>query len=179
MAGFLKRLFGAPRITAPVLGVLDLSSGRAAGLAAGDCDALGPLFDRVVKSEGQPIACDVLFLYCSLDSDGSIIGSSIGGLREVIRDSGAKVVVVASPNSAESYIAAAKPKKYGSANLVMTLDRKGDLFQSFHRKLFSAMKRGTSMPVAWVELAPQAPNLEHEDCPDAIFACEIGQLALG
>jgi len=33
------------------------------------------------------------------------------------------------------------------------------------------------MPRAWVKLAPQVPHGTHPDCPEAIFACEIGQLA--
>jgi len=99
------------------------------------------------------------------------------GLREIIRDSGAAVVVVASPNSGESYNAAAKEKPYGSANLVMTLDRKGDAFGRFFQKLFGEMKRGKSMPIAWVKLAPQGPHSVHTDVPDTIFLCELGQLA--
>jgi hypothetical protein len=43
------------------------------------------------------------------------------------------------------------------------------------RRLVTEMKQGTSMPRARVELAPQRGT--HPDCPDSIFACELGQLA--
>ena len=99
------------------------------------------------------------------------------GLREVIRNSGATVVVVASENESDAYIAAGKDKGYGRANLVMTLQRSGTVFPSFFAQLFADMKRGVSMPVAWVKLAPQVPGHEHPDCPGTIFSCEAGQVA--
>jgi hypothetical protein len=118
----------------------------------------------------------VLFLYCHIEPSGTIRGSS-RGLREIIRDSRAAVVVVASENSGDSYIAAGKRCGYGLANLVMALDRRGDVFPKFFQRLFTEMKHGVSMPVAWVKFAPQAPRAEHADCPGTIFACEVGQLA--
>lgn len=105
-----------------------------------------------------------------------VVGHPLG-LREIIRDSGAAVVVVASPNSGESYNAAAKEKPYGRANLVMTLDRKGDAFGRFFQKLVGEMKRGKSMPVVWVKLASQGSRLTHIDVPDTVFLCELRQLA--
>jgi hypothetical protein len=65
--------------------------------------------------------CDVLFLYAELTAEGDVLGSA-RGLREIIRDGGAKVVVVASANPSGHYIRAGKQKSYGQANLVMTLD---------------------------------------------------------
>ena len=41
----------------------------------------------------------------------------------------------------------------------------------------SDMKLGTSMPRAWVKLAPLVPRGTPADCPETIFACELGQLA--
>jgi len=74
-------------------------------------------------------------------------------------------------------MAACKKKGYGDANLVMTISRKGELFGPFSHKLFSAMKQGTSMPIAWVKLAPQVPGKDHPDCPGALFSVEAGQIA--
>jgi hypothetical protein len=89
------------------------------------------------------------------------------------------VVVVATPNAADGYIAAAKRTGYGTANLVMTLDRKGAAFATFFTALFSDMKRGTSMPTAWIKLAPQHPRAqEGRSLPVMIFSCEAGQVAL-
>ena len=122
--------------------------------------------------------CEVLFLYAHLLSNGSVENST-RGLRELIRDSGALVVVVASENTPDAYIAAAAPKAYGSANLVMTLARKGKGFGEFFTGLFTRMRAGVSMPVAWVQLAPQLEALQNPAFPESIFACELGQLAFG
>ncbi|HEV2841027.1 MAG TPA: hypothetical protein VGW39_06875 [Chthoniobacterales bacterium] len=165
-----------PKISAPTIGFLDLTDGEASTELGADRAALNPLFSSSEDSSAEPPRCNVLFLYCRLQADGSIRGSS-RSVREIIRDSGAAVVVVATENSAESYIAGANNQRYGHANLVMTLDRRGDLFPKFFQRLFTEMKNGVSMPVAWVKLAPQIPGADHADCPDTIFSCEAGQLA--
>ncbi len=174
--GFLSRLLGVPRIENPTLGILDLSGGTDLQLVEDDLAQLSPLFAGVEQSAAETPNCDVLLVYCRLEDSGGICGSA-RSLRGVIRDSGAKVVVVASPNAANSCIAASKQERYGAANLVMTLDRKGTIFGQFFRRLFTAMKQGTSMPMAWVRLAPQGPRIDHDDCPETIFFCEVGQLA--
>jgi hypothetical protein len=167
----------SPKITSPTIGFLDLAGGDAAAALAADRAALSPLFNSSTESSDEPPVCNVLFLYCQIEPSGTIRGS-LRGLREIIRDSGAAVAVVASNNTTESYIAAGKKKTYGHANLVMTLDRRGDAFPRFFQCLFTDMKRGVSMPVAWVKLAPQDSRAEqHADCPGTIFACEVGQLA--
>ena len=176
MASILSKLFGARTVEAGTLGILNLCGNDAAEWVAADRDALGRLFREVSESTQQTPSCNLLLLYCALESDGSIVRHHLG-LREIIRDSGAAVVVVASPNSGESYNAAAKEKPYGRANLVMTLDRKGHAFSRFFQKLFGEMKRGKSMPIAWVNLAPQRPHSVHTDVPDTVFLCELGQLA--
>ena len=107
------------------------------------------------ESQTNAPACDVLLIYGELDEKGRFRNSNLG-LREIIRDSGAKIVVVASENPASHYIAAGKRTSYGSANLVMTLDRKGDALPTFLVGLFTAMRRGTPMPKAWAALAPQS-----------------------
>jgi hypothetical protein len=165
-----------PRIQSPVLGILDLSAGSATAEVDADRAALGPLFSALLESTTEPPRCNVLFLYCHIEADGSLRGHG-QGLREIIRDSGAAVVVVAMENEAEAYVAAAKDRGYGRANLVMTLHRKGEVFATFFQKLFSLMKGGVSMPVAWVRLAPQVPGMEHTGVPDTVFACEAGQVA--
>ena len=165
-----------PTIDSPTIGFLDFTGGDASAVIAADKTALVPLFSSFSESSDEPPICNVLFFYCHLEPNGSISGSSFG-LREIIRDSRAAVVVVASENSGDSYIAASKQRGYGRANLVMALDRKGDIFSKFFQRLFTEMRLGVSMPVAWVKLAPQVPRSEHADCPDTIFVCEVGQLA--
>ena len=69
------------------------------------------------------------------------------------------MVVVATPNSGRSYsVAANRNEQLARANLMMTIDRKGEAFAHFFRRLVADMKQGTSMPRAWVKLAPQTPR---------------------
>ena len=164
-------------ISNPQFAMLDLKGGRASGLMAEDCDLLTPLLGKPLQTTSVT-KCDILFLYCDLTLDGAFMNYHLG-LREIIRDSGAKIVVVASENTGENYVAAAKKKPgYGAANLVLTLNRRGSVFPKFVAKLFTEMKNGTAMPRAWVKLAPQIPGVEHPECPDTIFACELGQVSL-
>jgi hypothetical protein len=158
----------------PTLGMLDLSRGSAHPDLESDKAVLGDLFSSVAVSLDRAPHCNVLFIYGSIDGDGSIRNSQ-AGLRELIRDSGAVVAVVATNNSGQNYIKAGAKKPYGSANLVLTLDRKGTAFSQFLYQLFTAMKRGTSMPVAWVRLAPQHES-QDANLPETIFACERGQV---
>jgi len=160
----------------PNVGILDLGGPDTAGLVAADAAFLTPIFGTVETKSLAALECDVLFLYANLAADGSIVGSS-RGLREIIRDSGASVVVVASANPSESYVKAGKQRPYGRANLVMTLDRCGEAFGLFFTALFSRMKSGISMPTAWIELNPQVTDHGRPNCPETIFACEIGPLA--
>ena len=132
-----------------------MAGGDASVAIVADKAALVSLFSSSVESSDVPPICSVLFLYCHIEPSGNIRGSS-RGLREIIRDSRAAVVVVASENSGNSYIAAGKQRGYGQANLVMALDRRGDVFPKFFQRLFTEMKQGVSMPVAWVKFAPQA-----------------------
>lgn len=176
---FLRKVTNKPVIIAsPTLGVLDLTNGLDAGIAADDAKSLSDLFSGVMMSTDQPPICTVLLIYCSISSDGHIADSSLG-LREIIRDSQAPVVVVASENTGDAYVATAKERKpYGQANLVLTISRRERSLTQFLYRLFSQMKRGVSMPVAWVELAPQYSGApEHKHLPDTIFGCERGQIA--
>jgi hypothetical protein len=162
-------------LSSPKVGILDFGSEQTKELVESDASFLRSLFAEVQVVDLAAPTCDVLFLYAELTAEGAVLGST-RGLREIIRDSGAKVVIVASANPSGHYIRAGKQKPYGQANLVMTLDRHGDAFGRFFLALFSKMKRGASMPTAWVELNPQVPGREQSDCPGAIFACEIGPL---
>ena len=122
--------------------------------------------------------CDVLFLYCDIESDGRVANFP-GTLRDLIQTLRAPLVAVASENSSDAYISTTKGQEHGRANLVMTLSRKGAAFPTLFAQLFTDMKRGVSMPVAWVKLAPQGPVKEHETMPSTIFACEAGQMVFG
>lgn len=167
-----------PRVVVrtPRLGVLNLVGDAAAEFVSADLKALAPLFGKAIESTKATPACDVLFLYVRVLDSGVVDGSEVG-LREIIRDSGATVAVVATENSVDAYIAGAPKKSYGRANLVMTLQRRGSRFQTFFARLFRMMFAGQTMPVAWVKLAPQVPGAEHDDTPSTIFAAEAGQVS--
>lgn len=170
-----QRRTGTVSIVSPRFGILNLKGAAAEPLISEDMTALAPVLGQPNRSMDATPQCDVLLLYCDIDRSGTVRNAKVG-FREIIRDSGATIVVVASENDADAYIAAGKDKGFGRANLVMTLQRNGDVFASFFARLFADMKRGVSMPVAWVKLAPQIPGHEHSDCPGTIFACEAGQV---
>lgn len=163
-------------IAAPTLGILNLAGEGARSAMEADRRAFGDLFSRIAEATDAPPRCDVLLMYCQIGVDGRVKNTT-SSFREVIRDSGAKIVLVASENPADAYIKAGHVEAYGHANLVMTLDRKGAAFGVFFSRLFGDMLKGTSMPVAWERLAPQIPGEAHRDAPEAIFACEVGQVA--
>jgi hypothetical protein len=160
----------------PSIGFLDLLHGQAQSIVDEDKKALAPVFARSLQSLDAPPLCQVLFLYAKINQDGSLDNSPLS-LREIIRHSGASVVVVASENESEHYIAAGKKVGYGYANLVMTLQRNGPSFTAFFKKLFADMMDGETMPVAWVKLAPQIPGRDQPNTPGTIFACEVGQVS--
>jgi len=162
-------------IRAPRLGILNLQGEAAEPLIAADIRALTPVLGPAVRGSASSPFCDVLFIYCDIASDGRL-GNFPGTLRDLIQRLQAPVVVVATENPGPAYASTTKVRKYGRANLVMTLSRNGQAFANFFVRLFTEMQRGVSMPVAWVKMAPQGPAREHENLPATIFACEAGQM---
>jgi hypothetical protein len=165
-------------IRSPRLGILNLKGESTEQLIAADMDALMSILGRPVPGSTSAPFCDVLFIYCDIASDGQI-GNFSGTLRDLIQTLRAPVVVVASENSGDAYISSTKGQRHGRANLVMTLSRNGAAFPAFFARLFTDMKHGVSMPVAWVKFAPQGPVKEQENLPLTIFACEAGQMVFG
>jgi len=163
------------RLSSPTVAILDLVGEQVVELVNEDQQLLSRLFNKVHYVTRDAPTCDVMFLYARITADGGIVGWN-GGLRELIRDSGAKIVVVASENPGPAYVKAGAGKPYGQANLVMTIARNGSAFGQFFAALFSQMNRGVSMPEAWVQLSPQRPGSGSAEQPSTIFACELGQL---
>jgi hypothetical protein len=139
-----------------------------------DMSALKPLFSDCLQSSNTVPHCDVLMIYATINADG-VIQNTAHSLREIIRESRAPIVVVATENSGESYIAANKRPGAGKANLVMTLQRSGQYFPDFFKKLFEMMHHNTTMPIAWVKLAPQVPG-DQKNVPGTIFAAEVSHI---
>lgn len=176
--GFFRWLFRlGPRVPAHTLGLHDLSGGVAEPLLAADRAALAPLFHRVSESSDAPPRSTLLLVYCTIGADGGILNSP-RTLREIIRDAGAPVVIVATPNPRRRYgLAVRRQRQLARANLVLTLDRRGGAFDVFVRRLVTEMKKGTSMPRAWAKLAPRARKGEPLERPETLVACELGKLA--
>jgi hypothetical protein len=186
--GLIDKLFGregtsARKITlknplvvsSPKIAFLNLVGDTAKKMVAADRGALGDLFSEVTESEREVPQCSVLMIYATLESDGHIKGRT-ESLREIIQAAGAPVVVIASENDPKAYIAAGHPSDIGKANLVMTLERRGERFPEFFAKLFALMFQGETMPMAWVKLAPQSPGDERENIPSTIFVAEISHI---
>ena len=161
------------RIATPELGLLNLMGSQGEEMLRDDRDAIRRVFFSVNESSLAAPRCDVLLIYAGVNSDGSLEGTA-SSFGQIVFDSGAKVVVVASENDPTHYTAALKQARQGRANIVMTIDRRGRIFASFLNRLFETMAKGISMPVAWVRLAPQRPGNDHPDCPSTIFLCEAG-----
>jgi hypothetical protein len=97
------------RIENPTIGFFDITAGKASREISEDKNAVASLFTASTDSSTFAPKCDVLYIYCRIEDDGNIESSS-QSLREIIRDSGPSVVVVATENSAAAYIAAGKKK---------------------------------------------------------------------
>jgi hypothetical protein len=117
----------------------------------------------------------VLLLYCDIDADGKVVGSK-QTLRDIFKSAGAYVAVVASENDPDSLMHALDGDSEWTSNVVLIIDRKGDKFGTFFRRLFEMMGNGTSMLMAWVELAPQIPGYDHPDGPGSLMLPEAGHL---
>lgn len=162
-------------VRAPAIAFLNLAGADAYPLLAEDRAAFSGHFAKCVVTEEAVPVCDVIVLYCQIDHTGKIRGCDLT-LNQIARASRAVVVVVAFENSIESYIAAGHKVGEGSANVVMTLERNGDAFPHFFDQLFAKMAAGITMPMAWVDLAPQTPGMAQDDVPGTICAMEAGHI---
>jgi len=166
------------RITNPAIGFLNLQGTKGAELAEADRVILASLFKASHSGTDVPPRCEVLFLYCTLDADGRIVGSP-DRVNDVIKKAGAYVAVVASENQPHCYVRGVSRRNDWRANIVMVIDRKAEKFALFFRRLFEAMFNGRSMLTAWVELAPQIPGDSHPDAPSTIMAAQAGHITFG
>ncbi len=160
----------------PRLALMNLVGAEAQSLVDADATAIARHFASCVQPGSEVPQCDVLALYCRLDSNGRIAPSG-RIVQRVIQDSQAPIILIAWPNPNEHYIAASKAGSFRFANVVMTLDRNGSAFSRFFEQLFRKMAAGTTMPLAWVELVPQAPGPWQKDVPSTIFVCGAGHIA--
>lgn len=125
---------------------------------------------------------DIVHLLGDVTENGTIAdanGNEITG-TEIIQyccDQNVKLLWSGNDNPPERYM-----KGFGARgkhlNLVMTLKRKGANFPSFLQKLLAQMAYGVTMPVAWNDLCPQIPGLDHPDAPESIFFAGRGRARL-
>jgi hypothetical protein len=126
---------------------------------------------------------DVVHLFCDVSEEGNIndqSGRQISGtaLVQTCCDSGVKLLWVASANRPNGYIKGFKVQGK-PLNLVMTINRAQANFGPFLEKLLSKMSGGLTMPLAWVEIAPQNPNSpQQQDLPECIFFAGRGSAVL-
>jgi hypothetical protein len=156
----------------PKIGFLNLVGTSARPLVDEDTAALKPLFADCLEGDSSAPICDMLMIYATVEADGLIQNSSLN-LREIIHQVHAPIVVIATENDVQTYIAASKRPGLGKANLVMTLKRNGQSFPKFFKDLFGMMHHGVTMPMAWVKLVPQIPGMKHENVPETICAMEV------
>gem|GEM_PF-331019 len=165
----------------PALGLVNLMGDAGHTLLLNDLKLLGDLFPKNVHVASQKLPkCNVLFLYCTLESSGRIAGQQVY-LRDVIKAAGAHIVVIAAEVADEVILSPDFQKHMSSskqnwpANIVFTLNRNGEKFGIFFQRLFAKMCAGITMPVAWVTLAPQGPN-QQCDGPGTIAMLEGGHV---
>jgi hypothetical protein len=163
------------RISQPTIGFLNLNGVHGSSLAEKDKASLEHLFHASYLSNTTIPKCHVLFIYCSIDSNGNIDGAKLK-IRDIVKEAGAYIAVVATENIGDHYIKAIKSKNNCGANIVLVIERNGDNFLTFFHQLFQAMLQGTSMLVKWVELAPQIPAQHHSNCPESILIAEAGHV---
>jgi hypothetical protein len=160
----------------PTIGFLNLSGEAGVGLLEADRGALGPLFSQAKVSDRlPPPQCDVLFIYCNLSPQDDA-SEAIASPRDLIKSARAYIAVFASENDGNAYIKRMGKRSEWSANIVMVLNRNGDKFAVFFQHLFAAMFAGQTMPMAWVQLAPQGPSPKLAESPSSIFAAEAGHI---
>lgn len=168
----------APGKIALSVGFANLAGDSMASILAEDIQTLSALFSRsVVPPAGKIPTAEVLFVYARLKEDGTLSPSGKAGIRQIVQLTNARIVVLASPNSAQSIqqaIALPGPK---TANMVFTLSRNDEEFGRFFRRLFKKMQGGKDMLGAWAELMPQRPDSPPSNAPVTMLVAEAGKVA--
>ncbi len=163
----------------PRVGILDFGGAESKPFIASDTIFLTAIFGRVKMAELINPSCDVLFLYAKLASDGALIGST-RDLAEIIRDTGARIVVFGLANNVNCYHQAViKMMPRTTANLIETLDRRGDAFERFLTGIFLTMKRGASMCTALGYDTSSPRGLPRSDRPLVMIEIQLDPFTFG
>jgi hypothetical protein len=122
---------------------------------------------------------DIVHLFVKVEANGTVQGKPGIQLLEYLSKADVKLIMFATNNPGDNYIKAFannRPKNLGNMNIVMTLDREGDKFTNFFKELFDLMAKGKSMPMAWVQIIPQAEGPWQEKAPSTIFDAGRGHI---
>jgi hypothetical protein len=173
-------------IANPVLGLVNLGGSAGQALLERDRAALAGVFTdniRIAGAAGTRIpVCNVLFFYGTLEPSTRLAGQEFS-FRDMVKAAGAHIAVLASEPSRElldneDFLKALGKSGDWHANIVVTMDRKGDDFGRFFHRLFSRMREGVAIPTAWVEIAPQGPH-QPPDLPVMFCVFEAANIAFG
>lgn len=160
------------------VGFANLGSTEFDVLRRQDMQAIGPLFENVVAAEpGKVPPAQVLFLYVTLEPDGTLRGPNRRGVRDVVQSSRARIVVVANDNGMAAVQAAIKQPGPRTANIVFAVNRRGERLVRLLRQLFGEMRDGADMLSAWAKLAPpQGVAASTPDMPGTLLAADAGKV---
>jgi hypothetical protein len=125
---------------------------------------------------------DLFHLFVDIDKDGKIYDASQNSIEienfiDIIQKRNAKYIFFAKDNPPGCYSNGAKGLKF-TANTVMTLERKGNSFPDFLKKIFSNVSKGQPFPVAWNKFAPQIPKVKNDDMPEVFAVMGAGNVIL-
>jgi hypothetical protein len=166
------------RIPNGCIGFLNLQGAAGVDALKRDQAVLSGRFKASHSSSQAVPKCAVLFVYCSLDDKGGIVGSPIR-FHDLVKEAQAYIAVVATENDAAKYRDLLAPRNEWNANVAMVLDRQDDELALFFDALFERMFRGISMLVAWVELTTTKSKSETSKIPAMMMVAEAGHVTLG
>jgi hypothetical protein len=170
-------------IDAPRIAFLNLAGESCEAMVAEDRAEIGDVFHgRVEVATTLVQSCDVLFVYCTLEPSGEVVGQQ-STVRDLIAKTGASVAVIASEVRSEilwdrQFQKSLSRGNHPPVNLVITANRKGEAFGRFFRSLFELMRTGMSMPAAWATLAPQTRQ-QTQNMPGSICLMEADRVVFG
>jgi len=119
----------------------------------------------------------IVHLVCRIADSGVIIDEQgpnlpCSKLLDETYRHGAQLLFIAGENPKEAYINGVKLAGR-NMNIIMTLDRRGDVFATFLSNLTGSIAAGEPMVEAWAKLAPQIPGASNRDLPACIFAAGL------
>jgi hypothetical protein len=172
-----ERVIAEPRIA-----FLNLGGESCKAMIAEDQAEIGGLFHEKEVATAPVPTCDVLFVYCTLEPSGDVVGQE-SSLRDMIGKSGASVAVIASEVRSKilwdrQFQKSLNRGNNPPVNLVITADRKGQAFGHFFKSLFQLMWTGVPMPAAWATLTPPTRQ-QWQNMPGSICLMEADRVVFG